>query len=96
METKKSGGKKISVGVLFVVAALFFVLAAVIPVLRDRPMNVTFFVIGMMWLIIGFTIVNANRKSEEPDAATAEEARAVAAVPETSVPTSGTPPEPPH
>lgn len=47
---------------VFLLTAVFCVIAALIPVFRGRPMNVTFVAIGGFWLIIGLAVAAKARK----------------------------------
>ena len=48
--------------VLFLLAVVF-VIVALVPVFRGRPMNVTFFALGFVWVILGLAIAKARKSS---------------------------------
>jgi hypothetical protein len=55
--------RRASIGtwMLLLVAVLSFI-TALIPVLNGRPMNVTFFAVGMVWLILALAMAAKTRK----------------------------------
>ena len=52
---------------LFLLVALLSLIAALIPVLRGRPINVTFFAVGVVWLIIALAVAAKTRKRSGSD-----------------------------
>ena len=48
--------------VMFFLVAIASMAAAFVPVFRDRPMNVVFFCVGVVWFILGMAMVKKARK----------------------------------
>ena len=55
--------KRETVGIwIFLTVALISLIAALLPVFRGRPMNLTFVAIGAFWLIMAMVVVARARK----------------------------------
>ncbi len=52
---------------LFLLVALLSLIAALIPVLRGRPINVVFLAVGVFWLVIALAIAARTRKRSGSD-----------------------------
>jgi uncharacterized membrane protein len=52
---------------LFLLTAVLFVIAALVPVYRARPMNVTFITLAAFWLILALMMVAKARKRISSD-----------------------------
>ena len=52
---------------MFLLVAAISLIAALIPVLKGRPMNVTFFAVGVVWLIIALAVATKTRKRSGND-----------------------------
>ena len=48
---------------LFLLASLFSLAAGVIPLLGDRPVNLTFIILGGVWLLIAIASAAKPRRS---------------------------------
>jgi len=46
---------------MFFLVAVASMVAAFVPVFRDRPMNVVFFCVGVVWFILGMAMVKKAR-----------------------------------
>lgn len=47
---------------MFPLVAVLSFIAAFLPVLRGRPMNVTFLAVGVIWLVVAAAAAKRNRK----------------------------------
>lgn len=47
----------------FLLAGVLFLVAAIVPALRGGKMNVAFLPIGVVFLILGFAILNRARRA---------------------------------
>ncbi len=54
-------------GWLFIVVAVVSAVAALAPLLRGRPVNVTFLVVAGFWLIVAIVVVNRSSASSGAD-----------------------------
>ena len=50
---------------LYVLAAVLSLAAALIPLLRDRPPNLLFVVLALMWFGLGFVFDAQQKKNEK-------------------------------
>lgn len=53
------------VGLAFILAAVLFALAAVLPTMAGRPLNGAFIGVGVVFLVIGLTRLKASKVSEK-------------------------------
>lgn len=63
--------KRVSVVWMFFLAAALFLLAGVIPLFRDRPVDAAFLAIAALWFILGLSTMKENARvvksgDEEP------------------------------
>lgn len=47
---------------MFPLVAVLSFITAFLPVLEGRPMNVTFFAVGVIWLVVAAAAAKRNRK----------------------------------
>ncbi len=52
---------------MFIVVAVVSAVAALAPLLRGRPVNVTFLVVAGFWLIVAIVVVNRSSASSGAD-----------------------------
>lgn len=52
---------------MFLGVGVLSIIVGLMPVLRGRPMNVTFFAVGVVWLIIAAAVAKKNRKRSGND-----------------------------
>ena len=50
----------------FIIGGILFLIAALVPLASGRTLNVTFFVIGIAFLIIGAGIARKSRDASPP------------------------------